>query len=56
MPARTVEQARRLVEQDGVAFLLNSLGTPPNTAIQRYMNQKKVPQLFVATGADKWGD
>ncbi len=56
VPARTVEQARRLVEQDGVAFLLNSLGTAPNTAIQRYMNQKKVPQLFVATGADKWGD
>ncbi len=56
VPARTVEQARRLVEQDGVAFLLNSLGTAPNAAIQRYMNQKKVPQLFVATGADRWGD
>jgi branched-chain amino acid transport system substrate-binding protein len=56
VPARTVEQVRRLVEQEGVAFLLTPLGTPPNSAIQRYMNQKKVPQLLVASGADKWGD
>jgi branched-chain amino acid transport system substrate-binding protein len=56
VPAKTVEQARRLVEQEGVAFLLNPLGTPSNSAIQRYMNQKKVPQLFVSTGADKFGD
>ena len=55
-PPKTVEQVRRLVEQDNVAFLLNTLGTPSNTAIQKYMNQRKVPQLFVATGADKWGD
>lgn len=56
VPARTVEQTRRLIEQERVAFLLNPLGTPSNSAIQRYMNQRKVPQLFVATGADKWGD
>jgi branched-chain amino acid transport system substrate-binding protein len=55
-PARTVEQARKLVEQEEVLLLFNTLGTPPNTAIHRYMNQKKVPQLFVATGATLWGD
>ena len=55
-PARTVEQARKLVEQEEVLFLFNTLGTPPNTAIHKYMNQKKVPQLFVATGATLWGD
>ncbi len=55
-PPRTVEQARKLVEQDEVLFLAQTLGTPPNSAIHRYMNQKKVPQLFVATGATKWGD
>jgi branched-chain amino acid transport system substrate-binding protein len=55
-PPKTVEQVRRLVEEDQVAFLFNTLGTPTNTAIQRYVNQKRVPQLFVATGADKWGD
>jgi branched-chain amino acid transport system substrate-binding protein len=55
-PPKTVEQVRRLVEQDEVAFLFNTLGTPSNTAIQRYVNQKKVPHLFLATGADKWGD
>ncbi|MDO9709762.1 ABC transporter substrate-binding protein [Paracraurococcus lichenis] len=55
-PPKTVEQARRLVEQDRVAFLFNPLGTPTNSAIQRYCNQRKVPQLFVATGADKWGN
>jgi ABC-type branched-subunit amino acid transport system substrate-binding protein len=55
-PPKTVEQARRLVESDEVLFIFNSLGTPPNTAIQKYMNAKKVPQLFVATGATKWND
>ena len=54
-PPKTVEQTRRLVEQEGVAFMFNSLGTPTNSAVHRYLNQKKVPQLFVATGADKWG-
>ncbi|MBU6497603.1 MAG: ABC transporter substrate-binding protein, partial [Rhodospirillales bacterium] len=56
IPSKTVEQARRLVEQDQVAFLLNPLGTPTNSAIQKYMNVKKVPQLFVSTGADKFAD
>ncbi len=56
LPARAVEQARRLVEEERVAFLLNPLGTPSNSAIQRYMNQRKVPQIFVSTGADKFGD
>jgi branched-chain amino acid transport system substrate-binding protein len=55
-PPRTVEQVRRLVEQDQVAFLFHTLGTPTNSAIERYCNQRKVPQLFVATGADKWGN
>jgi len=55
-PAKTVEQARRLVEEDEVLFVFNTLGTPPNSAIHKYMNAKKVPQLFVATGATKWGD
>ena len=56
MPPKTVEQTRRLVEQEGVSFLLNSLGTPSNSAVQRYLNQKKVPQLFVSSGADKWAN
>jgi branched-chain amino acid transport system substrate-binding protein len=55
-PPKTVEQVRRLVEQENVAFLFNTLGTPSNTAIQKYLNEKKVPQLFVASGASKWGD
>jgi branched-chain amino acid transport system substrate-binding protein len=55
-PPKTVEQIRKLVEQDGVAFTFHTLGTPSNTAIHKYMNQKKVPQLFVATGANKWAD
>ncbi|HEX4417919.1 MAG TPA: ABC transporter substrate-binding protein [Kofleriaceae bacterium] len=53
---KTVELTRKLVEDDGVAFIFNSLGTAANTAIQRYLNDKKIPQLFVATGADKWAD
>src|ERR1700742_4617468 len=55
-PPKTGEQARKLVESDEVLFIFNSLGTPPNSAIQKYMNSKKVPQLFVATGATKWND
>jgi len=55
-PPKTVEQARKLVESDEVLLVFNSLGTPPNSAIQKYMNSKKVPQLFVATGATKWND
>jgi branched-chain amino acid transport system substrate-binding protein len=55
-PPRTVEQTRRLVEQDEVACIFNSLGTPTNSAIERYLNAKKIPHLFLATGADKWGD
>jgi branched-chain amino acid transport system substrate-binding protein len=55
-PPKTVEQARKLVESDEVLLVFNSLGTPPNSAIQKYMNTKKVPQLFVATGATKWND
>jgi branched-chain amino acid transport system substrate-binding protein len=55
-PPRTVEDARQLVEQEGVALIFNSLGTATNTAIEKYMNQKQVPQLFVATGADKWSN
>ena len=55
-PPKTVEQARKLVESDEVLLIFQSLGTPTNTAIHKYMNAKKVPQLFVATGATKWGD
>jgi len=55
-PPKTVEQARKLVEQEEVLTVFNPLGTPPNSAIHKYMNQRKVPQLFVATGATKWGD
>jgi branched-chain amino acid transport system substrate-binding protein len=55
-PAKTVEQARKLVESDEVLLIFNSLGTANNTAIQKYMNAKKVPQLFVSTGAAKWND
>ena len=55
-PPKTIEQARKLVESDEVLLIFQSLGTPSNSAIQKYMNSKKVPQLFVATGATKWGD
>ncbi|WP_428489019.1 ABC transporter substrate-binding protein [Rhodopila sp.] len=55
-PPKTVEQTRRLIEEDGVAALFADLGTPTNSAINRYVNLKKVPHLFLATGADKWGD
>src|SRR5262249_27775972 len=55
-PAKTVEQVRKMVEEDGVLLLFQTLGTPSNTAIQGYLTDNKVPQLFVATGADKWND
>jgi branched-chain amino acid transport system substrate-binding protein len=55
-PPKTVEQMRKLVEQEQVLFVFQSLGTPTNTAVHKYMNAKKVPQLFVATGATKWND
>ena len=55
-PPKTKEQIRKLVERDKVAFIFNSLGTPTNSAVHKYMNKKKVPHLFVATGATKWGD
>jgi len=55
-PPKTVEQARKLVESDEVLFIFNGVGTPPNTAKQKYMNSKRVPQLFVATGATKWNN
>ena len=55
-PPRTVEQVRKLVEEEQVLLLFQTLGTPSNSAIHKYTNAKKVPQLFVATGATKWGD
>jgi branched-chain amino acid transport system substrate-binding protein len=55
-PPKTVEQARKLVESDGVLLIFGSLGTSTNGAIRKYMNEKKVPQLFVASGASKWND
>ncbi len=55
-PPKTVEQARKLVESDEVLLIFNSLGTSTNSAIRKYMNEKKVPQLFVASGASKWND
>jgi branched-chain amino acid transport system substrate-binding protein len=55
-PAKAVEQARKLVESEEVLLIFNPLGTASNVAIQKYMNSKKVPQLFVASGASKWND
>jgi branched-chain amino acid transport system substrate-binding protein len=55
-PPKTVEQVRKLVEEDQVLALFQTLGTPPNSAIREYLNDNKVPQLFVATGANKWND
>lgn len=55
-PPKTVEQTRRLVEQDEVLAIIGTIGTPTNSAIQKYLNQKKVPQLFISTGAAKWDD
>ena len=55
-PPKTVEQTRKLVEQDDVFATFGSLGTPTNTAVWKYLNQKKMPQLFISTGAEKWND
>jgi ABC-type branched-subunit amino acid transport system substrate-binding protein len=55
-PPKTVEQVRKLIESDEVFLIFNALGTPTQTAVQKYQNTKKVPQLFVATGASKWND
>ncbi|MEO8038348.1 MAG: ABC transporter substrate-binding protein [Betaproteobacteria bacterium] len=55
-PPRTVEQVRKLVEQEQVLLMFAPLGTPPNSAIHRYMNAKRVPHIFLSTGATKWGD
>jgi branched-chain amino acid transport system substrate-binding protein len=55
-PPKALEQVRRLIEEDQVALLFNTLGTPTNSAIYRYVNQKQVPHLFISSGADKWGD
>ncbi|MET3843103.1 ABC transporter substrate-binding protein [Bradyrhizobium sp. OAE829] len=55
-PPKAVEQARKLVESDEVLVVFNPLGTPSNSAIQKYLNSKKIPQLFVATGATKWNE
>jgi branched-chain amino acid transport system substrate-binding protein len=55
-PPKAVEQARKLVEADEVLLIFNPLGTPSNSAIQKYMNAKKVPQIFVSSGAAKWND
>ncbi len=55
-PPKTVEETRRLVEREDVAFMFNSLGTATQSAVQKYLNGKKTPQLFVSSGADKWGD
>jgi branched-chain amino acid transport system substrate-binding protein len=55
-PPKAVEQVRKLVESDEVLLVFNPLGTPSNTAMQKYLNSKKIPQLFVATGATKWND
>src|SRR6476469_5123087 len=56
LPPKTVEMVRKLVEEDQVFAIYQLLGTPTNTVVQKYLNQKKVPQLFVATGASKWGN
>ena len=56
VPPKTVEDTRRLVEQEGVSFIFSSMGTACNTAIQKYLNDAKIPQLFIASGASKWND
>jgi len=55
-PAQSVEQTRKLVERDGVLLMFGMLGTTHNQVIQRYLNQRKVPQLFIASGSERWGD
>ena len=55
-PPKTVEQTRRLVEQEQVLFIFNGLGTPTSAAVQKYLNTKQVPQIFISTGASRWND
>jgi len=55
-PPKTVEQTRKLVEQEKVAFIFNPLGTPTGVAVRKYLNDRKIPQLFIAAGATFWGD
>ena len=55
-PAKTVEQARKLIEDDEVLLVFGSVGTASNAAVRKYMNEKQVPQLFIASGASKWND
>src|SRR5882672_1887492 len=55
-PPKAVENVRKLVENEQVALIFGNVGTAHNSAVQKYLNEKKVPQLFVATGADRWGD
>ena len=55
-PSKTIEQTRRMVEQDEVLAIMNALGTPTNSATHKYLNQLKVPQLLIASGASKWND
>ena len=55
-PPKTLEMTRKLIEEDKVLFLFNTLGTAPNTAIHKYVNGKKVPHIFVSSGASKWGN
>ena len=55
-PAKTVEQTRKLIESDNVAFLFSMLGTAPNSAVVKYINSNKVPHLFLSVNGDKWGD
>jgi branched-chain amino acid transport system substrate-binding protein len=55
-PPQTLEQTRKLVEQDGVAFIFRSMGTPTNTAIAKYLNDRKIPQLFIGSSASDWND
>ncbi len=56
IPAKTVEQTRKMVEQEGVAFLFSSIGTATNTSVEKYLNDRKIPQLFIGSGASKWND
>jgi ABC-type branched-subunit amino acid transport system substrate-binding protein len=56
VPPKTLEQTRKMVEQDGVSFIFSSIGTAANTAIQKYLNDRKIPQLFVGSGAAKFGN
>ena len=55
-PPKTVEQTRKLIEQEGVAFIFSSMGTAANSAIQKYLNDRRIPQIFIASGAYKWGN